>query len=111
MAFGALARHWTIWKAAWQAESSRPLGTMPAGRATEFLPAVLEIQQAPPSPIGRAILWTIMAVVIFCGVWLLLVAIAPIGPYFSPIHLFGGTFWIGEAPPDVSTSTILYQSP
>ena len=32
------------------------------GRATEFLPAVLEIQQAPPSPIGRAILWTIMAV-------------------------------------------------
>jgi hemolysin D len=29
---------------------------------TEFLPAVLEIQQAPPSPIGRAILWTILAV-------------------------------------------------
>lgn len=28
----------------------------------EFLPAVLEIQQTPPSPIGRAILWTILAV-------------------------------------------------
>jgi hypothetical protein len=49
--------------------------------------------------------------VIFIGVWLLLVAIAPVGPFFSPIHLFGVTFWIGEAPPDVSTSTILYQSP
>ncbi|NJL18747.1 MAG: biotin/lipoyl-binding protein [Nitrospira sp.] len=34
---------------------------MPSTRATEFLPAVLEIQQAPPSPIGRALLWTILA--------------------------------------------------
>jgi hemolysin D len=62
MAFSAFSRHWTVWKAAWQVERDRPLGTMPAGRATEFLPAVLEIQQAPPSPIGRAILWTILGV-------------------------------------------------
>lgn len=38
-----------------------PVGTVPGRRATEFLPAVLEIQQAPPSPIGRAVLWTILA--------------------------------------------------
>lgn len=62
MAFGMIARHWTVWKAAWQAESSRLSKTDPGGRASEFLPAVLEIQQAPPSPIGRAILWTILAV-------------------------------------------------
>jgi membrane fusion protein, hemolysin D len=62
MAFGAFSRHWTVWKAAWQAERDRPLSTAPAGHATEFLPAVLEIQQAPPSPIGRAILWTILGV-------------------------------------------------
>ena len=55
-------RHWTVLKAAWQAESSRPLGSAPVSRETEFLPAVLEIQQAPPSPIGRAVLWTILAV-------------------------------------------------
>jgi hemolysin D len=62
MAFGAIARHWTVWKAAWQTESGRPLGNATFGaRATEFLPAVLEIQQAPPSPIGRALLWTILA--------------------------------------------------
>ncbi len=62
MAFGAFSRHWTVWKAAWQAESSQPAGTSaPGERATEFLPAVLEIQQAPPSPIGRAVLWTILA--------------------------------------------------
>lgn len=62
MVFGSLSRHWTVWKAAWQAESSRQIGRAPSSLATEFLPAVLEIQQAPPSPIGRAILWTILAV-------------------------------------------------
>lgn len=61
MAFGSLARHWSVLRATWQAESRQQLGTVPVGRATEFLPAVLEIQQAPPSPIGRAILWTILA--------------------------------------------------
>lgn len=69
MAFGTLARHWSVWRAAWQAESSGPLGTTPGGRATEFLPAVLEIQEAPPSPIGRAILWTIAGVVTSAVLW------------------------------------------
>ena len=62
MAFGILSRHWSVWRAAWQAEHGQSLGSIPSGRSTEFLPAVLEIQQAPPSPIGRAILWTILAV-------------------------------------------------
>jgi hemolysin D len=35
----------------------------------EFLPAVLEIQQAPPSPIGRAIIWTIIAVFTAGTLW------------------------------------------
>jgi len=77
MAFGMIARHWTVWKAAWQAENAgKGSGTLGAGcltpssaRATEFLPAVLEIQQAPPSPIGRAILWTILAVFTAGAVW------------------------------------------
>lgn len=57
-----LWRHVSVWRAAWQGEAERPLGAVPSGQAVEFLPAVLEIQEAPPSPIGRAILWTIMAV-------------------------------------------------
>ncbi len=74
MAFGAFSRHWTVWKAAWQAEKgARIVGagflTPSTSRATEFLPAVLEIQQAPPSPIGRAILWTILAVVTTGVLW------------------------------------------
>ena len=69
MSFGPLSRHWTVWKAAWQAERGQALGSIPGGRSTEFLPAVLEIQQAPPSPIGRAILWTIMAVFASAVLW------------------------------------------
>ena len=69
MAFGMIARHWTVWKAAWQAESNRQVGAVPTGRSAEFLPAVLEIQQAPPSPIGRAILWTILAVFTSGALW------------------------------------------
>lgn len=62
MAFGMISRHWSVWQASWQAERGQATGSIMGGRATEFLPAVLEIQQAPPSPIGRAILWTILAV-------------------------------------------------
>lgn len=79
MAWGTLARHWTVWKAAWKAErgsgtlGKRCLTPSPAHMVpdplTEFLPAVLEIQQSPPSPIGRAILWTIMAVFTSAVLW------------------------------------------
>lgn len=77
MTFGSLWRYWTVWKAAWQAEagkrSGKGSGTLGVGCLTpsqhEFLPAVLEIQQAPPSPIGRAILWTIMAAFTSAVLW------------------------------------------
>jgi len=69
MAFGAVARHWAVWKAAWQAEHGAPLGAVASGRTAEFLPAMLEVQQSPPSPIGRAILWTIMAVFTSAVLW------------------------------------------
>ncbi|MDH5642527.1 MAG: HlyD family type I secretion periplasmic adaptor subunit, partial [Nitrospira sp.] len=44
-------------------------GLTPSRREMEFLPAVLEIQEAPPSPIGRAILWTIIAVFLAGALW------------------------------------------
>jgi hemolysin D len=64
-----LLRHLSVWRTAWQTESARPLGVIPSGRAVEFLPAVLEIQDAPPSPFGRAIVWTIMAVFTAAVTW------------------------------------------
>jgi len=35
----------------------------------EFLPAALEIQDTPPSPIGRIIIWTIMLFFVIAVVW------------------------------------------
>lgn len=73
MTFGPLSWHWTVVKAAWRAEKeSGPLGSkflLPSSRAAEFLPAVLEVQASSPSPIGRAILWTIMAVFTAAVLW------------------------------------------
>jgi hemolysin D len=41
----------------------------PRGHLVEFLPAALEIQEAPPSPVGRAVAWTIMAVCVMAVLW------------------------------------------
>ena len=61
MVFGPLGRQWIVWKAAWQAESGQPPNrAVPEGPAVEFLPEALDIQETPPSPIGRALLWTIL---------------------------------------------------
>jgi hemolysin D len=65
----AVGRYVSIWRAAVQMEAERPSGPVASGRALEFLPAVLEIQDSPPSPIGRTIIWTIMGVVAAALVW------------------------------------------
>ncbi|MBL1260754.1 MAG: HlyD family type I secretion periplasmic adaptor subunit [Thiotrichaceae bacterium] len=35
----------------------------------EFLPAVLEVQDSPPSPIGRAVIWSVVLLVVITVVW------------------------------------------
>lgn len=64
-----ISRHFAIWRAAYRMEAEASVGSVPSARAAEFLPAVLEIQHAPPSPVGRAILWTIMGVVTAAVLW------------------------------------------
>src|SRR5262249_15284481 len=39
------------------------------GQDWEFLPAVLEIEEAPPSPVGRTVTWTIIAVFTVAVLW------------------------------------------
>lgn len=39
------------------------------GTETEFLPSILEVTETPPSPVGRAVLWTIVALLVAGGVW------------------------------------------
>src|SRR5262252_6139209 len=50
--------------------SRRQQRTTPAkGPAWEFLPAVLEIEEAPPSPVGRMVTWTILIVFTAALLW------------------------------------------
>jgi len=35
----------------------------------EFLPAVLEVQDSPPSPIGRAVIWSVVLLMIIAVTW------------------------------------------
>src|SRR5689334_7022617 len=39
------------------------------GQAWEFLPAVLEIEESPPSPVGRTVTWTIINVFAVAVLW------------------------------------------
>ena len=37
---------------------------------TEFLASILEVTETPPSPVGRMVLWTIVALIVVAGIWL-----------------------------------------
>ncbi len=76
MAFSTIERQWMVWKAAWQAESGQPPNrAVPEGPAAEFLPEALDIQETPPSPIGRALLWTILIACVAGALWTTVVKI------------------------------------
>ncbi len=59
-AAASLARHWSIWREAWSAESRRPRSGL-RSREHEFLPAAIEIMERPASPLGRALIWSLCA--------------------------------------------------
>ncbi len=64
-----VARHIEVWRIAWAEQQRQEPVTVPRGRELEFLPAVLEIQESPPSPVGRTVIFTIIAVFAVGLVW------------------------------------------
>jgi len=42
------------------------------GKETEFLPSILEVTETPPSPVGRLVLWTIVALLVIAAIWSIL---------------------------------------
>ncbi len=38
-------------------------------KETEFLPAILEVTETPPSPTGRLVMWTILVLIVVALVW------------------------------------------
>ena len=39
-------------------------------KETEFLPSILEVTETPPSPVGRAVLWTLVALLVAGAIWI-----------------------------------------
>lgn len=73
--------HLAVLRESWSLENLRRAEKID-WRETDFLPAALEVVETPPNPLGRIILWVIMAMVLFGLVWsfmakLDVVAIAP----------------------------------
>lgn len=54
---------------AWKAETRRRVEDRRVFVETEFLPAALEVTTTPPSPVGRAILWTVILASFTALVW------------------------------------------
>lgn len=59
-----MKKKWSLWNL-FKKESGRKL----TRRETEFLPAVLEVTETPPSPLGRILLWTIIGLTAAVVVW------------------------------------------
>lgn len=58
--FAGVARHWHIWRAGAQEETDTgAVGRLSRGELA-FLPAVVELQETPPSPAGRAVLYVVI---------------------------------------------------
>jgi hemolysin D len=65
----SLNRHVRAIGDAWSQENTRRRTERRKWADTEFLPAALEVTETPPSPVGRAILWVIMAAVLIALTW------------------------------------------
>lgn len=64
-----LKRQMAVWNARLVGDVTGQRSATAPGAVAEFLPAVLEIQEAPPSPIGRGILWTVMLAFSVAVLW------------------------------------------
>ena len=69
MRFEPLRRHLAVWQAALQTDRLRPAAIKRNTDELAFLPAVLEVVESPPSPLGRSVLWSIMALITVGLVW------------------------------------------
>lgn len=65
-----IVRHWSILKDAWKIETTRRKDRHgKTAEEIEFLPAALEILEKPASPIGRTVLWSIIAFMAIATAW------------------------------------------
>src|SRR5262245_34322885 len=66
-----LSRHWTVLKEAWGNETQRRKDKQKL-EEKDFLPAALEILEKPASPVGRAVMWSMVGLVVAAFAWSIL---------------------------------------
>lgn len=76
-----LSKHLDAWLTAWRARDASEPGRRQR-QEMEFMPAALEIQDSPPGPLGRAVVWVLMLFFVIALVWAIfgkidIVAVAP----------------------------------
>src|SRR2546428_11206185 len=82
----SLSRHFEVWRTAYEDQRhERPTAGL-TGREAEFLPAVLGIQDAPPSPGGRAVGGTIIGGFAVGILWASVGPIATVAGAAGPNH-------------------------
>jgi hemolysin D len=64
-----LATHWNVLTTSWAEETRRRKENRIHREAHEFLPAALEVLEKPPSPIGRLLIWGMMAFIAAAILW------------------------------------------
>jgi hemolysin D len=64
-----VARHIEVWRTAWHEQKRQEPIVVPQGKELEFLPAVLELQESPPSPVGRTIIFIIIGLFSAALLW------------------------------------------
>jgi hemolysin D len=67
--FAGIDHYVSAWRIAWAEAKREEPAAVPKGKELEFLPAVLEVQESPPSPVGRALAISIAAVFGFALLW------------------------------------------
>lgn len=65
-------RHIEVWRTAWEEEKRQPQANVPRGKEIAFLPAAIEVQETPPSPLGRTIARTLMTLFGLALLWALI---------------------------------------
>lgn len=66
--FRGLRHHWQVLRDSWALETERRRARV-AWRETDFLPAALEVTETPPNPLGRVLLWALMALTVGALTW------------------------------------------
>lgn len=67
--FNSISSHTGVFRQAWREQNNQTPLARAKGKELEFLPAVLELQETPPSPAGRAIGGTIVLVFVLGILW------------------------------------------